>query len=348
MNPLDEVICFLHARRSTVSSELSMYIALIIPVVYANPVGSHGPTVRRRRATQHLCINIAEAPVSSSAMYGTALAIVAIYATTNNLPISLRPHRTALRAGLLTTFPLFTFDMRAIALAGIIMPAYVLAYAVEHITTMPPVARQLPAGLSSAREYLSSCGEFCTDAIQSKYQSARLDINPDDQYCNNYGNTPGEGGCYCGNYLRDGRAVSSLSACIVNTCTKASKEVLDFIDVTGEFIPQMTGQLNLLCPNSINALAFTGGVQPPSSTNSVSTTVTSSSTSKSTSSSSSATSSSSSSSTPTSTSTSASSTSTGSPTSSPGSAAKMPVLMDSVYLATTLCGVIMAVTVYML
>ncbi|KAK0470294.1 uncharacterized protein EV420DRAFT_103947 [Desarmillaria tabescens] len=241
--------------------------------------------------------------------------------------------------------------MRAVVLAGVIMPAYVLAYAVEHITTMPPVARQLPAGLSSAREYLSSCGNSCTDIVQSQYQSARLDINPDDQYCNNYGNTPGEGACYCGNYLDDGRRVSSLSACIVNTCTEAPKDVLDFIDVTGQFIPQMTGQLNLLCPNSINALAFTGDVQPPSS---ASATITFSSTSKPTSkpSSSSATPSSSSSSTvsstSTSTSTTASSTSTASPTSSPDSAAKMPVLIDSVYLATALCGVIMAVTAYML
>ncbi|KAK0214098.1 hypothetical protein IW262DRAFT_1408632 [Armillaria fumosa] len=156
----------------------------------------------------------------------------------------------------------------------------------------------------------------------------------------------------CGNYQNDGHAVSLLSSCIVNTCTKASQEVLDFIDVTGEFIPQVTGQLNLLCPNSINALAFTGDVQPPSS--STSTTITSSSTTKPTSSSgsSSATPSPShsptASSTSTSMSTSTSSTSTGSPTSSPDSAPKKLVLMDSVYLATTLCGVIMAVTAYML
>ncbi|KAK0193349.1 hypothetical protein F5146DRAFT_379072 [Armillaria mellea] len=243
--------------------------------------------------------------------------------------------------------------MRAIILTGVIMPAYVLAYAVEHITTMPPVPRQLPAGLSSAREYLTSCGNSCTDDIQSEYQSARLRINPDDQYCNNYGNTPEQGGCYCGNYLQDGHAVSLLSSCIVNTCTiKAPQEVLDYIDVTGEFIPQMTGQLNLLCPNSINAAAFTGDVQPPSS--STSATVTSSSTSKSTSTSTSSSAtpspshSSTASSTSTSTSSSTSSTSTGSPTSSPDSAPQKLVLMDSVYLATTLCGVIMAVTAYML
>ncbi|KAK0472081.1 hypothetical protein IW261DRAFT_825288 [Armillaria novae-zelandiae] len=244
--------------------------------------------------------------------------------------------------------------MRAIVLTGMIMPAYILAYVVEHITTMPPVPRQLPAGLSSAREYLSSCGYSCTDVIQSEYQSARLRVNPDDKYCNNYGNTPGEGGCYCGNYQNDGHAVSLLSSCIVNTCTKASQEVLDFIDVTGEFIPQVTGQLNLLCPNSINALAYTGDVQPPSSSTSI--TITSSSTTKPTSSSSSdsssaspsPSSSSTASSTSTSTSTSTSSTSTGSPTSSPDSAPKKLVLMDSVYLATTLCGVIMAVTAYML
>ncbi|KAK0444053.1 hypothetical protein EV421DRAFT_486636 [Armillaria borealis] len=240
--------------------------------------------------------------------------------------------------------------MRTIVLTGVIMPAYVLAYSVEHITTMPPVPRQLPAGLSSAEAFLTSCGDSCTDVIQSKYQSARLRINPDDQYCNNYANTPGEGACYCGNYLNDAHAVSLLSSCIVNTCTiKAPQEVLDYIDVTGEFIPQMTGQLSLLCPNSIKAFAFTGDVQPPSSTG---TTITSSSTSKSTSSSSSATPSpshsSTASSTSISTSTSTSSTSTGSPTSSPDSVPKKLVLMDSVYLATTLCGVIMAVTAYML
>ncbi|PBL04340.1 hypothetical protein ARMGADRAFT_50246 [Armillaria gallica] len=242
--------------------------------------------------------------------------------------------------------------MKAIVLTGVIMPAYVLAYSIEHITTMPPVPRQLPAGLSSAEAYLTSCGDSCTDDIQSKYQSARLRINPDDQYCNNYGNTPGQGGCYCGNYINDAHAISLLSSCIVNTCTiKAPQEVLDYIDVTGEFIPQMTGQLNLLCPNSIKALAFTGDVQPPSST---SATITSSSTSKSTSSSSSSSAtpspshSSTASSTSTSTSTSTSSTSTVSPTSSPDSAPKQFVLMDSVYLATTLCGVIMAVTAYML
>ncbi|SJK99513.1 uncharacterized protein ARMOST_02818 [Armillaria ostoyae] len=261
-------------------------------------------------------------------MHGTALAMVAIYVATNNPSLSPQPHRTALRAGLLTT-------------------SYVLAYSVEHITTMPPVPRQLPAGkfcLSSAEAFLTSCGDSCTDDIQSKYQSARLRINPNDQYCNNYANTPGEGACYCGNYLNDAHAVSLLSSCIVNTCTiKAPQEVLDYIDVTGEFIPQMTGQLSLLCPNSIKAFAFTGDVQPPSSTG---TTITSSSTSKSTSSSSSATPSPSHSSTASSTST--SSTSTGSPTSSPDSAPKKLVLMDSVYLATTLCGVIMAVTAYML
>ncbi len=158
----------------------------------------------------------------------------------------------------------------------------------------------------------------------------------------------------CGNYLQDGHAVSLLSSCIVNTCTiKAPQEVLDYIDVTGEFIPQVTGQLNLLCPNSINALALTGDVQPPSSTGAT-TTISSSSTSKSTSSSSSSSSSvtpspsHSSTASSTSTSTSTSSTSTGSPTSSPDSAPKKLILMDSVYLATTLCGVIMAVTAYML
>ncbi|PBL04342.1 hypothetical protein ARMGADRAFT_50257 [Armillaria gallica] len=67
---------------------------------------------------------------------------------------------------------------------------------------------------------------------------------------------------------------------------QASKEVLDFIDATGELIPQLTGQFNLLRPNSINALAFIGDAQPPSSAG---VTITSSSTMKSTSRSSSAT-----------------------------------------------------------
>ncbi|SJK99511.1 uncharacterized protein ARMOST_02816 [Armillaria ostoyae] len=40
----------------------------------------------------------------------------------------------------------------------------------------------------------------------------------DDQYCNNYANTPGQDGCYCRNYLPDG-----LSFGIVNTCTKLRK-----------------------------------------------------------------------------------------------------------------------------
>ncbi len=59
---------------------------------------------------------------------------------------------------------------------------------------------------------------------------------------------------------------------------QASKEVLDFIDATGKLIPQLTGQFNLLRPSSINALAFIGDAQLPSSTS-----ITSSSTTKSTS-----------------------------------------------------------------
>ncbi|KAG7444748.1 uncharacterized protein BT62DRAFT_225378 [Guyanagaster necrorhizus] len=243
--------------------------------------------------------------------------------------------------------------MRASILTGVIMPVYALAYAVEYVTAMPPVPRQNLGDFASAQQYLTACADSCTDDIQSRYQRARLDVNPDDQYCNNFGNTPGDGACYCGNYLDDSRSVLSLSSCIANTCTQISEDV---VDVTGEFIPVMTAQLNLLCPNSVNQFSHTFDVQPPSTNSFSVTTTTMSSTSKSTSrlSSSSAMPSLSSSSTAsstfksTSTFTSASSTATGTPTSSSDSAPKVLVLMDSVYLTTTLCGVIMAVTAYML
>ncbi|KAK0494057.1 hypothetical protein EDD18DRAFT_1464516 [Armillaria luteobubalina] len=303
-------------------------------MVYAKPPRNNCSLAGSSAASTHYSRPTSpELPFPRAPVYGTALAIVAIYVETNIPPISPQPHRIAFER---VSSQLFTFDMRAIVLTGVIMPAYVLAYAVEHITTMPPVPRQLPAGLSSARAYLSSCGYSCTDVIQSEYQSARLRVNPDDKYCNNYGNTPGQGGCYCGNYQNDGHAVSLLSSCIVNTCTKASQEVLNFIDVTGD----------------INALAFTGDVQPLSP---ITVTITSSSTKPTLSSGSGSSSatpstshSSTASSTSTSTSTSTSSTLTGSPTSSSDSAPQKLVIMDSVYLATTLCGVFMAVTAYML
>ncbi|KAG7444717.1 uncharacterized protein BT62DRAFT_1007748 [Guyanagaster necrorhizus] len=79
-----------------------------------------------------------------------------------------------LSSGSPRNFSLSAFDMKAIVLTGVIMP---------------PVPTQFPAALSSAREYLSLLAESCPDAIQSKYQSAHLDINPDDQYCNNHGST---------------------------------------------------------------------------------------------------------------------------------------------------------------
>ncbi len=217
--------------------------------------------------------------------------------------------------------------------------------------------------ITSAREYLSSCQRSCTDNVQSKIISSRLAVDEDDKFCNNYGNKEDDGdACYvssspspisisfspiqCGNLLQDVDAqMKPLRLCIKDTCTDMSDEALTFLGVgDSDKVSAFVRQLGLECRPSVNLFdltMFPGG----SSTSDDSETTTSrsggdESTTRVSSSSASRESSSSVSLT-----TSASASATDSSDSATNILMALP---DTAFVATLVCGLIMAVTVYAL
>lgn len=109
--------------------------------------------------------------------------------------MSLQSHRpaTAFQAGLLKARNLSLLNSRSIRKQRSDWPDHASAYDVEHSLCLQCTQNNF---LQVSQTHESISIPLKSPVPTSSNLKVRLDISTDDQYCNNYANTPGQGRCY--------------------------------------------------------------------------------------------------------------------------------------------------------